>query len=264
MSRAGRTVVAALDTAAAAPVLAAARQVAATAQAGLEAVHVGGGRTEVLEGLARRSGVPLRRLASPVEWALLHAAEAPEVVVLVLGSRVVPESRRPVGRTVRQVVARTTKPVLVVPPDVPSGGGWRRALVPLEGTERTSRPVLEVLGSLLGEGVEPVVLHVFTRDTVPRMLDRPHYDLDLLGREFLATHFPVACRVELRPGPVADRVAEASAEHGVDLVVLSWSQDASPGRAAVVQSVLGESSLPVLLLPAAAGPSTPGEARTGR
>jgi len=44
-------------------------------------------------------------------------------------------------------------------------------------------------------------------------------------------------------------VAEVSAEHGADLIVLSWSQDSSAGRAQVVREVLRASTLPVMLLP---------------
>ena len=35
----------------------------------------------------------------------------------------------------------------------------------------------------------------------------------------------------------------------IDLVVLSWAQDSSPGHAAVIRDVLGVSKVPVLLLP---------------
>jgi hypothetical protein len=44
-------------------------------------------------------------------------------------------------------------------------------------------------------------------------------------------------------------VAEVCAEQGSDLIVLSWSQDSSAGRAHVIREVLGASSVPVLLLP---------------
>ena len=48
---------------------------------------------------------------------------------------------------------------------------------------------------------------------------------------------------------MAPLVAEMSQAHGADLIVLSWSQDSSHGRARVVREVLGASALPVLLLP---------------
>jgi len=141
------------------------------------------------------------------------------------------------------------KPVVIVPPDAIVPSSFRRILVPLEGTEASSQPVLERLLPLLVADGEVVVLHVFTDATRPAMLDRPVRDLELLKREFLARHLPQATEIELRSGPVAMRVAEASGQHSADLIVLSWSQDSSPGRASVVREVLGASSVPVLLLP---------------
>jgi hypothetical protein len=64
-------------------------------------------------------------------------------------------------------------------------------------------------------------------------------------------------------------VAEAYRDNDADLVVLSWSQDASVGHAKVVRDVLTASTIPVLLLPVAAGhPGRPeqdgSERRRGR
>jgi hypothetical protein len=50
-------------------------------------------------------------------------------------------------------------------------------------------------------------------------------------------------------GEVGDEVARVAAHESVDLVVLSWSQNASAGRARVVRDVLSRSVIPVLLLP---------------
>jgi hypothetical protein len=109
--------------------------------------------------------------------------------------------------------------------------------------------VLEQLQPLLAEDVELLVLHAFTNTTFPTMLDRPHRDLEILGREFLTRHCPRATHIELRWGPVAPLVAEMSRARNVDLIVLSWSQDSTGDRALVVREVLGTSALPVLLLP---------------
>ena len=94
-----------------------------------------------------------------------------------------------------------------------------------------------------------VVLHVFTADTLPRTLDRPARDLQMLGHEFLAHYGPNATRIELRAGPVGTEVADMCQQERADLVVLSWSQDMSAGRAAVIRWALGHSTVPVLLLP---------------
>ncbi|GEM_PF-478810 len=245
-------VLAALDTTAAArPVLETALRVGEMTKAEVKAVHVVDGATEHLETLVERAGVPLRLLTGPVEGTLLEAMEAPEVLATVVGARATPGGKRPVGRIARHLLERTSKPVVVVPPEALAPGTFLRLLVPLEGTESSSRPVLQALYPLLAVDVEIIVLHVFTDKTLPRMLDRPQRDLELLGREFLATHCPLATGIELRSGPVGARVSEVSRQHRADLVVLSWSQDSSAGRANVVREVLGTSVLPVLLLPVA-------------
>ena len=122
--------------------------------------------------------------------------------------------------------------------------------MPLEGTEASSQPVLERLLPLLVADVEVVVLHVFTDATLPTMLDRPVRDLEMLGREFLARHLPQATDIELRAGPGGHAGGRGvGTSTSADLVVLSWSQDSSAGRASIVREVLGASSVPILLLP---------------
>jgi hypothetical protein len=207
------------------------------------------GLADLPESLAANGGVPCRFLEGPVASSLLGALGAPEVIAAVIGARARPGGCRPVGQTAHEILAGALKPVVVVPLEVNASGAFRRLLIPLEGTELSSLAVVEQLCPLLVSTVELVVLHAFTEATVPAMLDRPAYDLDVLGKEFLTRHCPYSSRVEFCVGPVAKRVAEASMEH--DLVVLSWSQDNSPGRARVVREVLDASAVPVLLLPAA-------------
>jgi nucleotide-binding universal stress UspA family protein len=245
-----RIVLAALDsTPAARPVLETAARVAELTAAQVEAVHVEDGEAQPLEILTQRAGVMLRRLAGRVESALLGAIAAPEVVTAVIGARATPGGRRPAGRTAQLILSQTGKPTVVVPPDCLAPGPIYRVLLPLEGDTISSSPIIDALLPLLVADVELVVLHVFTEATLPRMLDRPYRDLELLGTEFLATHCPPASRIELRTGPVAARVAEVSKEHSVDLVVLCWSQESSAGHAQVVRDVVADSPVPVLLMP---------------
>jgi len=208
------------------------------------------GLAEPPESLTAIGGVSLRILEGSVASSLLGALEAQEVIAAVIGARARPGGRRPVGQTAHEILAGALKPVVVVPLEVNTLGAFRRLLIPLEGTELSSLAVLEQLCPLLVTTVELVVLHAFTEATVPAMLDRPAYDLDILSKEFLDRNCPYSNRVEFCAGPVAERVAEASREH--DLVVLSWSQDSSPGRARIVREVLDASAVPVLLLPAPA------------
>lgn len=248
-----RTVLAALDASAAArPVVETALGIGRLMDARVHAVHVGDESVETLEALTSESHIPLRTLRGQVEQTVLDAAAASGVVAAVLGARATPGGRRPIGGTALGVVEGANRPVVVVPPEAVgvSPRPFRRLLIPLEGNEESSRPVVEQLYPLIVDRVELLVLHVFTTATVPRVLDRPHRDMELLGREFLARHCPCATRVEWRTGPIGARVTEVCGEEAADLVVLSWSQDSTTGHAAVVRDVLASSTVPVLLLPA--------------
>jgi hypothetical protein len=246
-------VLAALDTSAAArPVLDVAVGLGRLTATQVEAVHVRSDplkSVEAPESLAARHAVPFRVLDGPVEATLSVAMDMPEVLIGVVGARSTAGGRRPVGGTALHLIETTHKPIVVVPPDAAAPAPIRRLLVPLEGTAESSQAVLEQLWPLIVADVEVIALHVFTDATQPAMLDRPARDMGLLGREFLIRHLPQAAYVELRPGQVARQVAEVARERASDLVVLSWSQDSSAGRAQVVRDVLGASDLPVLLLP---------------
>jgi len=248
-------VLAALDTTAAArPVLETAVRMGRLIGAGVEALHVRAVPLEPIdtpESLAQSGEIPFRVLEGEIGPTLLAAVEAPEVRLLVIGARATPGGRRPIGRTARHILEHVCKPVVVVPPEVMSPHEIHHILIPLEGTYASSRPVLEELAPLLPADVEIRVLHGFTEATLPAMLDRPEYDLDILGQEFLRRHFPHPAHVDLRSGSAPELVVESAREHRTDLIVLSWSQDSSPGKARVIQEVLSASSVPVLLLPLA-------------
>jgi nucleotide-binding universal stress UspA family protein len=247
-----KKVIAALDaTAAARPVLQTALRIGEMARADVEAVHVREASVEpsTPAHLAKRDRVHFRVLDAPVGSGLLRVMESPEVIAGVLGARATSGGRRPVGHVASQILLHAQKPVVVVPPVLLSPRPFRKLLVPLEGLEETSKALADGLSSLFGPEVELVVLHVFTNTTLPRMLDRPYRDLDLLATEFRAKHLPNSTRAELRTGAIGAGVVESCTEQDADLVVLCWHQIATPGRASVVREVLSASGRPVLLLP---------------
>lgn len=257
------TILAAIDTAAARPVVETAVRIGQMTGADVEAVHVRVSPSEPvgpLESLAARFGVPFRLLEDSAASALLTAVGDPGVIAAVIGARGISDGHRAIGETARRILELADKPIVVVPPEAVSPGPIRRLLVPLEGTTASSRPVLERLWPLLVAEIELVVLHVFTEATMPAMLDRPEYDLDILGGEFLTRHLPHAEHIEFRTGSISTRVAEVSREREADLIVLSWSQNPAPGRARVIREVLVGSALPVLVLPIDAFEDGPGEA----
>jgi len=136
-----RTVLAALDASAARPVLETALGIAQLTGASVEGVHVRNESTETPEALAAREGVAFRLLDGPVEEALLRAVGDAAVIAAVLGVRGTPAGRRPAGRTALHIIERADKPVVVVPPEAfgVSPRPLRRLLVPLEGTDASSR-----------------------------------------------------------------------------------------------------------------------------
>jgi nucleotide-binding universal stress UspA family protein len=201
------------------------------------------------QALLEAAGVPIRHLKGPRGPALVDAVEDHEVLAAVVVARRERSRRYPVGPIVRSLLEQTLKPVVIVPPDVAAPSTMQRLLVPLDGADSSSRAVLDQLLPLCAKPVELVVLHVFTDATLPMMLDRPSRDLEILGKEFLRRHLPHVHHIELSLGPTGKRVCEVSSQQGSDLVVLSWSQDTSPGRALVIREVLSSTSLPILLLP---------------
>ena len=248
-----RTVFAALDASASArSVLDIAIGVGELVGASVTAVHVDEGRRQTVEWLTTAASVPLLLLEGDnAEALLLETATRADAVAAVFGARSTIGGRRPVGHIAVHVLERTHKPVVIVPPEMrrTSTQPIRRLLLPLEGSEHSSRPVIEALNSLISTNVDVVALHVFTKNTTPPILDRPQRDLELWSDEFLARFCPAASNLELRRGSVGRGVEEVGDEQATDMVVLSWAQDNSPGHAAVIRDVLGRSSVPVMLLP---------------
>lgn len=265
MMMATTTVLAALDgSAAARAVLETAISVADVFGGTVEGVHVDDGSDiEVPQTLAVRYGVPLRVVAvvlgdDAVERTLAREITAPDVTVVVVGARALPGAGRRVGHLARAVATASRAPVVVVPPEAArsAGGtreaGVRRALIPLELAAPAPDAVLDCVERLRQAGVDVVAVHVFVDG--PRVADHPVRDLALLGDEFLARSLPgTVADIDLRAGPVGAEILHAAGEAGVDLIVLSWAQDLSPGRAAVVRDVVRSATVPVLLLPAAVG-----------
>ena len=207
--------------------------------------------SETLIASVERFGTPLDVLDGPVAPALLRRINSDDVVAGVLGARRAPGGARPVGHIVAEILQKAGKPVLVVPPEHAHASlrPWRRVLVPLEGTEASATAASHALANLTG-AADAVVLHVFTPDTAPVVLDRAGRDLMIWDDEFLARFGPPGARLEHRSGVAAHEIVKACDRDHADMVVLSWSQSMTSGHAAVVRDVLAWSAIPVLLTPA--------------
>ena len=246
------TVLAAIDDSAAArPVLATARAIAALWYGEVEALHVGDDGGHTAGAAARAAGVNLRVEAGDVVTRVTHAAAHPDVAAVVIGARGRPGGSRPAGHVAVELITLCDKPVIVVPPEASCDGQLHHVLFGLEGTTPTS----EVLGPTIElareRGFEVVVVHVDDEASIPLFSDQLQHETDAFASEFLARYGPAVepSALELRIGEPAEQVLSACDETAADMVVLAWSCSLAPGRAGFVRRVLEQARIPVMLVP---------------
>jgi nucleotide-binding universal stress UspA family protein len=242
------TVLAAVDaTPAARPVVRTAVRLAHLLDADTLSVHVGhdpGPAQEVADEL--RSPLILAQ-GEPADQ-IVRLGERPDVSLIVLARSGIPTRHAP-GHTAQSVATRSSKPVLVVPPDATPRPRLTRAMFPLDGNERVSSAMRPMIATYIAAGFEVIALHVFQPDTVPRFMDGPE-DISVWRAEFLAQHCAdLGIRLATRPGPTAEALLQAAEIEDVDIIVIGWRQDLSPQRAAVIRTVLTAADRPVLLIP---------------
>jgi nucleotide-binding universal stress UspA family protein len=245
-------ILAAIDNSAAArPVLAVAAALADVLAVDVEALHVREDGDRNARAAATAAGVPLHLTTKPVIRALTEAGRSPQVVGVVLGARGVETGRRPVGHVALELALSLSKPLVVVPPAARLPIELRRILVPLNGRRTTAVALAETLMLASREQLELVVLHVHDEASIPLFSDQEHHELESWAQEFLRRHcpYPERVRLEVRIGIPGENVLKVAGEMSADMIALGWSQDLSPGHAAVVREVLERSGIPVLLVP---------------
>lgn len=188
-----KTLLAALDSSQAVHgVLTVALGIAQLLGTDVEALHVAEpGRTaDIAERETSGAGVRLQLTQGPVAEKISEAIRAPHVFGAVMGTRTFIDGPRPAGSTALGVLRVTTKPVAFVPPEAPLASVFapRRLLVPLDGSEDASSAYLEMESHFGPDAkVEVAVLYVLQNKCIPGMVDRPEYDLPLLGEKFFST-----------------------------------------------------------------------------
>ncbi len=260
-----RKIIAAIDNGPAArPVLGTAIGLGPVLGANVEAVHVTEDGQTTARAAAERFGINLRTTRGPVASALVSAGEAGEVVAEVIGARSTRAGRRPAGHTALQVITSLHKAVVVVPPQVALPFAPRRLLFPLERSLETGAALEDTLQRACECGSEIIVAHVYDESSLPLFEDHGLHEADAWTREFLARYCAAAqevARVEVRVGVPAEEILNLVGTTGADLIALGWSQDLSPGHAAVIREVLERSTVPILLLPVSHAPGA--RARAG-
>lgn len=146
------------------------------------------------------------------------------------------------------VVARATKPVVLVPAGVAAlHPRIERVLAPLDGSPEAAMAVVDAARFATRE---LIVLHVFETAVVPAFWDQAAHAGQAWGDEFLARWCDrPGTRLTLRDGSPAQWVPEVARIERADLIVLGWSRNLDPERAATVRGTVAEASVPVLLVP---------------
>ncbi|KQX65763.1 hypothetical protein ASD06_09130 [Angustibacter sp. Root456] len=177
--------------------------------------------------------------------AVLEALEPADVLVGVVPAAVDPAA--PSWRVMRE----STKPLVLLPPDLPSGPNpIGRVLVPLDGSRECARAVEHTIELCRRADVDLVVLHVFGPGTAPPYWDQDVHALNVWAEEFMSRHVRGAgVRLEVRVGAPEDSVVEVAEGLGADLIALGWSQRLEDGRARTVRRSVLEAHVPVMLVP---------------
>jgi len=141
-----------------------------------------------------------------------------------------PTPRRPSG-TAFAVARRVERPMLLVPPALQEWEGARRVLVPLDGTGITALAASAALALLSAPDTVATTVHVFDQRTVPQFWDSPQHEYEAWTKEFQARYCDaLGSGLEVRAGPVSDRLTEMAASGAFDMVVVVWNQQTSGGR----------------------------------
>lgn len=224
----------------------------------IDVVHVSNQGGASASGVASAEGLPMRHLSGDTINTLAEVLDDPDVAIGILGTRGYAGGPHPAGHATLALLQRTGTPLVVVPPELcrPASKRMERILVPLDGSLDTTVSVQKFVASLSDSGVEVITLHVFTRETVPRFIDQTQHGVDAWTAEFAARHELGTCpRLITRSGSPGQAVINLAVSEDVDLIVIGWSQNLSPGRAQVVAEVLAQSCVPVLLIPVGSAPT---------
>lgn len=251
-----------------------AQTVATQLGAGVEVLHVSpDGVVDIAAAMAAagHGEIALHIETGEVAATILAATERPAVAMVVLtthGREIEPGGR--LGRVAREVIARTSRPVLLVRPVVADGvPPIHRLLMPLDGTPKTATALQPAtsLAHVLGASIDflyvaaPGGENPGERGSIcaPRYVDQPQHAwpewagevMERLASSCAACPAEVPTRMFLAQGEVAGEIARFAIEHQSDAIVLVRRSRFQPDRAAVLRAVLRGAPCPILLLPGA-------------
>jgi nucleotide-binding universal stress UspA family protein len=261
-------IIAAIDNSLAArPVLAEARLIASVLGAGVAALHVREGTMHTSTALAAAMEIPLITPTGPAADAICREMADPAVLLGVLGSGggLADQHGAVVGHTALDVLARVSKPVIVVPPQarIPGPTDALRIALPVEGDAGGSGSTDAFIAAVSAhDDVVVIPLHVLVPSEVPPFWDQPHHAVVAWSHEFGARHCPQERDLRVLQGVPGPQIVRFVGEEHVDLVVLDWGGDLGPGHAWIIRDILGSAEVPVLLAPRSpVEAASPAEAR---
>lgn len=185
-----------------------------------------------------------------VAHALLGRIKQDQPALAVLGARSIRAKPEPLGHIAMEVLTNCSIPLVLVPP---ASDGLEtnnlKFLLPLDADPDTDDAIMPLATDLAEAGAIIISLHVFRSHSLPQFISHSS-DLDILAEEFLELHLPgCSTRCELRVGDPAKQIIEIVNSEDLDGVLLAWGRDFSPGRAEVIRRLLGEASVPLLIVP---------------
>jgi nucleotide-binding universal stress UspA family protein len=217
----------------------------------------------------KRLGFALRVEDGDVAEEIIRSTKEPGVLLVTLtthGRSLEPVHR--LGSVAAKVVARTTRPVLLVKPESTTSGPrpLKRLLVPVDGTPKTAaalHPVTE-LAAALGAAID--LLYVAGPDqqppvergslTAPRYIDQPQHEwpewaaeaIDRLATCCAGCPAEVQVRIFLAQGRIGDEIVRFATDNQSDAIVLVRRSRFQPNRAKVIRSVLSQTSCLLIIV----------------
>lgn len=258
-----------------------ARVIGAQLGADVEILHFlpEGAGVEAIGDAARQHGLggaeqPRLRVETgdPVAGILRTAEDADvQIVVLTTHGRAVEEGHR-LGRVTEQVVARTTKPIILVRPEAPPvRQELKRLLLPVDGTPKTAQALQPATNLAARLGASLDLLYVAAHDgdrptergsmTTPRYVDQKHHEWPDWADE-VVERLAVCCancppevpvEMHLAHGDIGREIERFASEHKSDAVVLVRRSSLQVGRAKILRAVITRAPCPILIC---SGPET--------
>jgi nucleotide-binding universal stress UspA family protein len=173
---------------------------------------------------------------------IMEASRADDVRMLVLPA---------VGQQALPISHMTGKPVALAPRGSGAPSRIKRLLIPHDGSQPTGMALAERFSEAHTEDMEVLLLHVLDERSLPSYSDQSSYEFDTWIEEFKRRYatFGGTIRVEVLRGTPALMVLAAADKYKPDLLVLGWSRQLLPGRAATVRQVLEHAAGAMMLLP---------------